>query len=302
MKSGVQSDLFGFLPVKLSASFNDVKIEPVPDFDEILEAIVKDSHQDGFMYPPLSQQWRVNPKTLKKIKRVPRTKRPAHIYRVPYSHQLTIVTASGAKDLRTTEGGFLIHLLGYLYGVRLQFHDWWVDGRMPVKGQHNISLTDQWAAEFLSEGYRTWKGWNGEQQKLMTNILFMHSRALSYEWDWERFMIEYMVFDGCCRLAKTLNRRLKLSNHVKQMINLCKHYGIPVKNEQHIKKIVRLRNGLFHSTLWGDGQPCTAVEHDAFRVPYDLRRLNQRVIPALLGSRIHYIQTPWWLLGTFRFR
>ena len=198
--------------------------------------------------------------------------------------------------------GFLVHLLGYLYGARLQFHDWWVDGRIPLKRQHNITVVDQCAQDFLSNSYMTWKSWSNEQRKLMTNILFMHSRAVSYEWDWERFAMEYMVFDGCCALVKSIpHKNINLTEHEKRLINICKHFEIPL-NKRLIKKTVKLRNGLFHKTLWGGGQPCTAVEAEAFNIPYYLRRLNQRIIPALLGAKLEYIKTPWWVLGSFSFR
>jgi hypothetical protein len=301
MASDMQSDLFGFLPVKLSVDFGDVSIKPVSKYDDILKAMIKESHQDGFMYPPLSQRWQADPVTLKPIKRIPRTKRPALLYRIPPSHQITFESNYELNELRVGPAGFLIHLLGYLYGVRLQFHDWWVDGRMPMKSQHNITVPNKLAQDFLSHSYATWKNWDQKKRELMTNILFMHTRALSYEWDWERFAIEYMVFDGCCALAKGLFRRLKLSEHEKRLVNICKRFGIPL-NKELFNDIVKLRNGLFHKALWGNGQPCTVAKGNAFLTPYHLRRLNQRVIPALLGAHIEYIKTPWWTLGTFAFR
>jgi hypothetical protein len=213
MVSEVQSDLFGFLPVELSIGFSDVSIEPLSEYDVTLKAMTKESHEDGFMYPPLSQLWRADPVTLKPTKRIPRTKRPSLLYRIPPSHQITFERRYELNELRVGAAGFLVHLLGYLYGVRLQFHDWWVDGRMPVKSQHNVTVTNKAAEDFLSLSYETWKNWDQRKRELMTNILFMHTRAVSYEWDWERFAVEYMVFDGCCAVAKGLFRKLKLSNH-----------------------------------------------------------------------------------------
>ena len=34
---------------------------------------------------------------------------------------------------------------------------------------------------------------------------------------------------------------------------------------------------------------------------YNLRRLNQRLIPALLGYNNSYVRTSWWALGTCLF-
>jgi hypothetical protein len=301
MRSNSQGDLFGFLPVKKCFAFEDVIIEPVTDYDDALKCLIKESHRDGFIYPPICEEGQINPKTSRHTKRVPRTRRPALLHRIPPSHRLTIQSRAGMHELRIGPAGFLVHLLGYLYGVRLQFHDWWVDGRLPLKMQHNIYLTDECAQSFLSGSYGRWKSWTSNQKDLMTNILYMHARAASYEWDWERFAIEYMVFDGCCALAKGLFRKLKLSNHEKRLVNICKHFGIPL-NKDLFNDIVKLRNGLFHKALWGNAQPCTTVKGNAFLIPHHLRRLNQRVIPALLGAPIEYIKTPWWTLGTFAFR
>lgn len=296
-----RSDTFGFLPVKLSTSFSGVIIEPTVEYDETLNYIKKISHEDGFIYPPISQQWKAHPITLKPIKRIPKTKRPAHLYRINPSHKIIIESTQEIEELRNSSSGFLMHLLGYLYGVRLQFHDWFVDGRVPIKLQHNISVNDKCAKDFLFTSYRTWNEWSNKNKKLMTNILYMHCRAISYEWDWERFAIEYMVFDGCCNLAKNLFPKIKLRDHTKRLLNICKHYDIPV-NKNLVNRIVKLRNGLFHSTLWGGQQPCTAPQGDIFIVPYHLNRLNNRIIPALLGNNIEYTRTPWWTLGTFIFK
>lgn len=301
MKLVGRNDLFGFLPVKLATSFDNVVIEPLSDYDERLKYINKISNHDGFIYPPISQQWKAHPITLKPIKRISKTKRPAHLYRIIPSHKMVIESSQETNDLRKNTMGFLMHLIGYAYGVRLQFHDWWVDGRIPIKSQHNVLIEEKSVANLLLASYKTWNSWNDKNKKLMINILYMHSRAASYEWDWERFAIEYMVFDGCCAIAKNLVPKLKLSDHTKRLINICIYYDIPI-DKRLINRIVSLRNELFHSTLWSGQQPCTAPQNDTSIIPYHLSRLNNRIIPALLGYEMQYTRTPWWNIGTFTFR
>jgi hypothetical protein len=301
MKPVEKIDLFGFLPVKLATSFDDVMIEPLEDYDERLIKIKQMSHKDGFIYPPIVQQWKAHPITLKPIKRIPNTKRPAHLYKLLSSHRIIIESDREIDELRIASSGFLMHLIAYIYGVRLQFHDWWVDGRIQIKSQYNVHIEDKFIADFLLNSYKTWNCWNKTNKSLMTNILYMHNRAPSYEWDWERFIIEYMVFDGCCALAKSLIPRLKLSDHTKRLLNICNYYNIPIE-KRLIKRIVYLRNQLFHSTLWSGRQPCTAPPNDAFIIPYHLARLNNRIIPALLGHEMQYIQTPWWNIGYILFQ
>ena len=176
------------------------------------------------------QQWKAHPVTLKPIKRFPKTKRPAHLYHINPSHNIIVESTQEIEELRSSSTGFLMHLLGYLYGVRLQFHDWFVDGRVPIKLQHNISVNDECAKDFLFTSYKTWNRWNNENKKLITNILYMHCRAISYEWDWERFAIEYMVFDGLYKLlCLIIGKSPRSENHDKRIIFVCKHFGIPIK-------------------------------------------------------------------------
>lgn len=292
-------DMFGFLPVKLNMSFDGFKIEPLADYNERLKYVNKETHRDGFMYPPTTRQWKAHPETLKLIKRIPRTKRPAHLYQVIPSHQITLESECEIDELRRGSTGFLIHLLGYLYGVRLQFHDWWFDGRIPIERQHNITVTEALSHDFISRCYITWNNWNNDQQKLITNILLMHNRAISYEWDWERFIIEYMVFDGCFKLycmTKSINDKMA---HGDRINYLCNEFGIPT-NSDLVKDLVQLRNQLLHETLWDNSQPGTASGKGLYEV-YNLRRLNQRIIPALLNYRNDYVNSGWWFMDSFVF-
>jgi hypothetical protein len=133
----------------------------------------------------------------------------------------------------------------------------------------------------------------------MTNVLFMHSRAPSYEWDWERFTIEYMVLDGCWKLAESIHG-IKGKYHSDRIEKFCKKFAIPYEVKR-VNSLVALRNELFHETLWDRSQPCTAVAADTFLKPYDLRQLNQRLIPALLGYNNRYVHTIWWSRGAFQF-
>jgi hypothetical protein len=305
----MKRDYFGFLPHKWTIEFDGGRISQVPELDEVSASIRKDTHEDGFLYPPIEYRAKVDPVTLKPLEKIPKTERPAHLYRIPRSHELSLSAFGTPDDIRKGPGSFVIHLLAYLFGVRLQFHDWWVDGRLPLKEKartHNIRFTEETAGEFLSHCYKTWKSWPGEDRKRVINVLFMHSRAPSYEWDWERFTIEYMVLDGCRRLVESLHliqkkqKKKKPRNSGELIKTLCDSFSIPCDDDLACK-IVSLRNELFHETLWDGSQPGTAASSFAFMSHIHLRRLNQRLIPALLGYNTPYVQTKWWLSGKYSF-
>ena len=152
--------------------------------------------------------------------------------------------------------------------------------------------------DFVQHSFLKWKTWRPDKQKLFTNLLFMHSRAISYQWDWERFMVEYMVFDSCWNFYSDGKNNPSHSNRLKQILS---DFGMKTY-EDKIKKIVKLRNDLFHETLWDKGQPCSAGSNEAFTSYYDLMRINQRLFVALLEYSTNYIYTDWRCLGRWSFK
>jgi hypothetical protein len=282
-------DRFGFLPFEYSIEFEGGSISPVSNYDEIRALVEEHTYDDGFLYAHLTR--RVSELDEKTEKKWP----PSSTYQIPASHELGLSSGGTLEELRRGPSGFIIHLLAYLFGVRLQFRDWWVDGRIPIRSTHNVHITKTVAGDFLSHCYQIWRRWPERNQKLVSNLLFMHSRAPSYEWDWERFMIEYIVFDGCWNVSGLVARK-----HRDRIMILCDKWDIPA-DATLVDNIVNLRNDLFHETLWDKSQPCTAVSNEAFMQTYNLRRLNQRLIPALLGYNNSYVRTNWWTLGTCLF-
>jgi len=285
----VVRDRFGFLPCEYSIEFEGGIISPVSNYDEVLARVEQNTHKDGFLYPPLERRINESGETIQK------TERPAHLHPVTVSHELALHFSGTIENLRRGPSGLVIQLLAYLFGVRLQFEDWWFDGRVPIRSTHNVHVTKAVVEDFLSHCYQIWQKWPEKNQKLISNLLFMHSRVPSYEWDWERFMIEYMVFDGCWKLSG-----LVANKHSDRIRILCNKWDIPAENAL-IDSIVKLRNGLFHETLWDGSQPCTGVSSEAFLQAYNLRRLNQRLVPALMGYNNAYVKTSWWALGTCLF-
>jgi len=309
-EEGMKRDYFGFLPYRWTIEFDGGKVSPIPGFEEHAVWVDKYTNEDGFLYPPIEQRVEVDPITMKPLQYIPKTEKPAHLHKILPSHELCLYQSGTEEDVRKGSGSFIIHLLAYLFGVRLQFYDWWLDGRLPIKERartHSIRFTEKTAEEFLSHCYKTWRNWNEKEQSLITNLLFMHTRSPSYGWDWERFTIEYMVFDGCRRLAESLNliqrkqRKKKRPRNTGELIKtLCDSFSIPCDDDLACK-IVSLRNELFHRTLWDGSQPCTAVSSLAFMSHLHLRQLNQRLFPALFGYKTHYVQTKWWIHGKFEF-
>lgn len=295
------TDRFGFLPCDWRFDFDGGSISPIPEIYKVRKQVERYRNEDGFMYPPATYRVELEFRTDKILRKIPKTRRPAHLHPVPPSHKLCLDHPSTVEELRNGPGALIIHLLAYLFGIRLQFHDWWFDSRVPIElGQSHHSYPSKNVAEhFLSHCYNVWQSWPREHQRRITTLLAMHSRVPGYEWDWERFTIEYMVFDGLWKLARI--RGVVPDCPHRERINLsCQTFSMALdKNLAY--RISSLRNDLFHETLWDKSLPCTAVSEGAFLQVNNLRHLNQRIIPALLGYQNSYVRSPWWSLSSFVF-
>ena len=296
---------FGFLPIDRTISFSGGAFSLREDFNEVLAVVRSATNADGFVYPPLEKQMRGEPRILAgqllpedqwDWKEVLGTERPAHLHQLPVSHELRLKQAPIDNDLRRNDGAFLMYLAGYLYGYRLQFHDWWFDGRVNMKKSHNILVGDDKAADFFSKSYSVWKNWSVETRRHFTNILYMTSRLELYEWDWEKFMIAYMVFDACYNQAKGLGQ-VEKTIHKFRIDAMCERYSLQC-NSSLSNEIVRLRNALFHEALWDGGQPCSSGGQRSFCYTEFLRGINHRLIPAILGYSTEYIGSRWDCFGT----
>ncbi len=294
-------DYFGYLGIKQSYIFDGGRIDVIEEFEKAREWVEKYANKDGFLYPPIKKRFKFNPLTLEKKDVIPKTERPAILHKLPYTHSIEINDDCTIEKQRNGSSAFIINVLGFLFGYRLQFHDWWFNGRIPIKTNNGLSVTRATVEDFLSHCFNVWKGWDAKSKKLITNLLYMFSRSLHYEWEWERFTIDYMVIDGIWKLHKTLKEIKKDSvPHKGRIKKLCDTYEIPI-NDSYLTKIVNLRNDLFHETLWDRGQPCSAGNNDVFVQTIFLRHLITRLIPAILSYQTTFVKTEWWHLGRFIF-
>lgn len=289
----------GFLPLGKDLPFSGGQFLVLQSFRETEDQLKEITNIDGFIYPPTEvtrkgretfQDGQMLPMDQWEWPEVPKTSRPALLHKLAPSHDL-VLDAPVNPDTRKNDAGFLMYLIGYLYGCRLQFHDWWFDGRIRMKKSHNISFRDETASNFLSTAYVTWKAWDPNLRRHFTNTLYMNSRCNIYEWDWERFMIAYMVFDACYKHAKSLGQ-VHAPTHRERFEKMCTRYGLQF-NRDVCDKIVKLRNELSHEALWNSGQPCNSESQESYDLTEYLRGINHRLIPAILQFPTNYIGSDW---------
>lgn len=306
MNTELASDKFGFLVIQEEIDFAGGMVSPVSNLAELVLEIKRMTNPDGYLYPPIQQTWReklaFTPEGIQRSEKelVEGSRREALLFTLPTSHVISVCSPLPNEDFRDSDGAFLLYALAYLYGTRLQFEGWFFDMRIPITTNTNdFAVSSQTASAFLSSAYSTWRGWSDTTRVQFANVLYMNSRSPSYEWLWERFAIDYMVFDGLYKTAKDLRKVGDCGHrHRQRLDNMCTRFGVPA-NSDEFDRIYGLRNELFHETLWAGGQPGRRSEIVTFYSALYLRWMNLRLIPSMLGYKTEYIGTPWWQLGSF---
>lgn len=292
-------DKFGFLPLAHTVEWTDGCVAPLRDYSTAADWIKRSSQPDGYIYPPIVVRRRVywSESGEEVDESVPGSEHPAQIYRLPASHSITLASEARLEDVvRKDSAGFVIHFLGLLFGRRCQFWDWWVDGRLSVRSWGDAAVLAGTEGVLVDEALNTWAAWSEGAQRVLLNALFMHNRASSYCWDWERFLIAYQVFDACCSVAHEVTGIAQFRQGAPQRwAAACNQFGLLHKRDL-INDIRTARNSLVHETLWIGQQP-TEFVRDGYYFPLYLASFNQRFFLALLGIDAEFLCTDWATLS-----
>jgi|GEM_PF-719800 len=292
------SELFGFLKHPDTIEFDGGSIEPVDLFQGRLKDIENKENQDGYIYPPqvtsLTRAIDFESGQLGESQAVPNSTRPSPVFPLPASHILYIENPLDKENIRSEDAGLLIHLLGFIFGTRLQFSDWRFDGKVPTKYKNYLFYSQDVLSHFISHVYQQWKTLNPEQRKYYINILYMHGKAKSCEWEWDVFLYQYMVFDAIYKLYVSLGNQ-EIGGHSNRIKGLCEYFNIRCEQPDRIEQIKNLRNDLFHEALWCGGTPgLQKTQSDSHLIPKCLERLNSQLIVAIIGYRNNYSMSASW--------
>src|SRR6266516_2433391 len=176
------TDRFGYLPVDAEIPFEGGRIEPLKDFADSITRVVKYTHPDGYIYPPTIHT-RTHKPGWKRDRKVPQSERPALLHTLPPTHALILdQDFANEEEARYSTAGFVVHFVGFLYGFRCQFHDWWMDGRANAKGRtdHSQPRVSQSSAT-ITRAATTWRGFRRRQRLVAINCLFLHTRTCVHE-------------------------------------------------------------------------------------------------------------------------
>ena len=282
------TERFGILRHRHPIVFAGGSITPLDDIEDTLTDVAAVTHPDGHCYPP-TQVTVVQGRRegIDTEEEVPRSRRPALLHSLPATHVVT-VDAPLDTDFKRGDGGFLIHLAAYLFGTRVQFEEWDIDGRVPVDAEtHAVHVTPKQASSFFTTGYDTWRLWPHKSRQAFTTALYLHSKAPAYEWLWESFLVEYMAFDALWKLSGQPNL-----GHRARIRQMCDRFGLPF-DDTIAQEIVALRNDLVHEGLWEGDAPGFRVTQHGWQCTRRIRMLNQRIVAASLGWTGEYVRASW---------
>ncbi|TSA19334.1 hypothetical protein D4R75_09990 [bacterium] len=286
-------DHIGFLNISEDFAFDGGRLTCSPNFAESKQTVESRTNLDGYVYPWITHRARTNLRT-GKTRKLAHTERQTLLHQMPVSHDLVMEGTSDPIEARKFLSGFVMHCFSFLYGTRLQFHDWWLDGRIPMKSTVDVNVRLSAVDRFVSSAIHTWREKLDDRQRMVaSNVLFLFAKSGSLEWDWEKCQMEYIVFDATFSLGwnKPFN-----PPHAQRFEAICETYGL-LNNPDLTKLFVTLRNDLFHEALWDSGQPGTARSSIASYAPYNLRRFNHRLLTAILSGTSEYTKSDWWHMG-----
>jgi len=284
---------FGFLKYKREYHFAGIEVVPAEVYDNSCDWIDRNEHKDGFVYPPMG--WRGTDDGEK----IPKTYRPMHQHHLPPTHEMRLAHCN-PSDSHRIEASAAMQLVACLHGTWLQFEDWWFDARVPIHCRERLHCTHETAEHFLAHAFQTWTGWPTQVRQRFVTLLYLYNRAPSYEWEWERFFNEYIVLDAIYKTAIKLNVATECNGHGGRIKHLVSTFGL-AGNDVRIEEFVRLRNELFHEGIWDGMMPGYGGSAQALLAPIFLRRLNLRLILAILGYSNEFMHSAWWVHGARRF-
>lgn len=291
------SELFGFLNHPGKIEFDGGLIKPTDSFQDNLKWIELHGNRDGYFYPPITELSTYD--DVGCLQAIPNTRKPAQAFRLPDSHVLHIDHPLDEENVRYQDAGLLIHIIGFLFGTRLQFSDWRFDGKVPIKYKNYLFFKPDTLSDFVSKSYKKWKTLPLNQRNYYINILYMHGKAKSYDWEWDEFIYQYMVFDAIYRFYVSQGN-IEAKGHKDRFYKLCNHFEINYLKER-IDQIYNLRNNLFHEALWDSGTPGLQKKSETSHLIVKcLERLNSKLIVACLGYNNKYSKTSDWYELYFR--
>jgi hypothetical protein len=288
-------DLFGSLLSPIQFEAHNYRVFPNRNFEKAREFLFSVRNRDRYYYPPYSESFRLDLLSGKNPEKVLNSRMPAKLHRPIATHFIETVDGEPLPDdFRKNDGALIISILEVIYETQLQYYTWWWIGRVRMD-ESNFGLAKEDVDTVFVNALSFWSTLGERDKRRFLNCCFHYARSKSYDWHYEEFFSLYMCIDS---LWKFCDEQFGLSvgrhvAHKDRIDNLLAHFGM-YQNTDEVKKIVDLRNHLFHEGSWGLGSPMG--EANFGQILYAGRHLKAicfRVILAVSGQRNAYIYSNW---------
>jgi hypothetical protein len=289
---------FGWYPKKLGLSGSRVRIATLPDFEEVLSAVHKDSRTGNrWVYPELVEDRDSGPRGQKPLVYAPR-------FELPCTH---VIEVKGGSN---EEIEFGIVFLGFLLGMHLLPKGWGYLRRTTSKVHQLIDAHcyNDSVIPFLEKGLAFWNQGKGTKVPSLTfGAVHWYLYSQSYEQQFERFAGLYTVLDSCWRIACELN--IVPRQHIRHACRahwLGSHYGLAiprwaVPDSSGKSELATIRNELIHDAHFG-GKPIGFAFPQIPKLVLQLRHYCARLILAMVGIDCEYVHSSCETRGIYPLR
>lgn len=302
---------FGLLDrVQQDINFQHGCIKALLDETEITQILegrgyYESSNKRWWIYPPIVVTAHTQP--FQQERQVqPHSRRPAHLWSLPASHQLTLKHDSDQREL----GDILIQTLAFLSNTRLQFEDWSHEGRRVVRKERVTSFMGGFCQRHLPETLwqvcERYSSLTPRQRQALRCILHQRNRVHIYHWTWEKFQCLYHAMDACWAFLTPKGRHKKWEgtgqvdaaggDHCRRMELMQEHLNIDAHQDDTdvFKQWVERRNNLAHEATWASGIPGYTSSPDDHRLIASLNHFLDRLILHCLDVDCSYRTSPGW--------
>ena len=280
------SKAFGFYPEPLRIDAGPIRIDPLPQFEEVAREVVAGAQvEDDWIY--------ALPQGVRDLMSGQIRQRPynARVFGLPKTHTIEHAGAAGDEHL-----DFLVWALSFFVGMRLTTTE---AGFLDATPARRGTLVDFVAKEqTISKGMelaeRFWTNnlhepRNAQRFAAAVHALFLsqNPRALQFE----EFIYSYTAVDACYKLAAELRQLTRKKLHRERIEWMCDEFGLETPDwaKQSASggvEVAAIRNDALHEALYVDA-PLGFAVHGAGsfgNLPLEMVALICRLLVALIGG------------------
>lgn len=299
----INETLVSYLPKRITISNEVFSLNPLSDFDETIEEVMSTFHiENDFCFPKsvkIKYRNEVENGNLveKEVSRSPSFQPEIFKFYPTHTFHLNSKNDSALNKFDQNPSFFILQIIAYITGFRVVPHDFWFDGKIPIKPTNNVLCTD--LSPIVDKAFKTWESLEPNARNELSAIFYFYNRSPSYHWRFEKFSHDFMIFDSALKFYKSNISDFQVCKG-KKYYNFLDHLNISYK-EDILKILIDSRNDLFHQFKWGEGAPGLFADGQLIGSAITFRRMLHAVLGKLINLEGKYFNNDWESRGTMSF-